>query len=166
MRIVHKLLLATVLPAMLIWTVGIYATSVSQRSLREAIEATALARARAVMDEIDRIVQTRTAEWNAYSRSELVQSTLARLQSRVAHRNAIREDMIATLDEQWQATPADEIDGTDAIADGQRVGPRPARLARQAPRGVRLRGVWRGVLHQPVWGQCSADEPHVGLSPE
>ena len=69
MRIVHKLLLVTVLPALLIWTVGIYATSVSQQSLRTAIEGTALARARAVMDEIDRIVQTRLAQWNAYSRS-------------------------------------------------------------------------------------------------
>lgn len=77
MRILYQLLLATVLPAVLIWSVGWYATSVSQRSLREAIEGTALARARAVMDEIDRIVQVRTAGWQALAKTQLVQETIS-----------------------------------------------------------------------------------------
>ena len=107
MRIVHKLLLATLLPALLIWVVGIYATHVSERSLRHAIEATSMTRATAVMDEIDRIVQARTADWKAYSRSELVQLVLT------ASNQAIQalEDPAATIEERdqdWRDTPADE----------------------------------------------------------
>ncbi len=106
MRIIHKLLLATVLPALLIWTVGIYATRVSQRSLRESIEATALARARAVIDEIDRIVQIRMGEWEAYARCDLVQTTLAASNQAFA----ASPDPISMMDErdaQWQAAPLD-----------------------------------------------------------
>ena len=78
MRILHKLLLATVVPAILIWLVGWYATSVAQQSLRQAIKGTSVARAEALMDEIDRLVQVRTAQWQAYSRSDLVQETLVK----------------------------------------------------------------------------------------
>ncbi|GAA5506233.1 response regulator [Novipirellula caenicola] len=107
MRIVHKLLLATLLPALLIWFVGMYATQVSERSLRHAIEATSMTRATAVMDEIDRIVQARTADWKAYSRSDLAQQVL------VASNQAIEalEDPAATIEERdqsWRDTPADE----------------------------------------------------------
>jgi len=107
MRIIHKLLLATLLPALLIWTVGLYATSVGQRSLREAIEATSLARARSVMDEIDRIVQTRIADWKAYARSELVQETLARSNEELTAMGEAQET-IDQRDRRWQATPARE----------------------------------------------------------
>lgn len=107
MRIVHKLLLATLLPALLIWVVGMYATHVSERSLRHAIEATSMTRATAVIDEIDRIVHARTADWKAYSRSDLVQLSL------IASNQAIEalEDSAATIEErdtQWRNTPADE----------------------------------------------------------
>lgn len=105
MRIVHKLLLATVVPALLIWTVGIYATIVSQRSLRTAIERTALARARAVMDEIDRIVQTRLAQWNAYSRSELVQSTLLASNASFVASGRDPQEMMEEVEAAWQAAP-------------------------------------------------------------
>ncbi|EMI21078.1 protein containing ATP-binding region, ATPase-like protein [Rhodopirellula maiorica SM1] len=107
MRIVHKLLLATLLPALLIWVVGMYATHVSERSMRQAIEATSMTRATAVMDEIDRIVQARTADWKAYSRSDLAQQVL------VASNQAIEalEDPAATIEERdqaWRETPPDE----------------------------------------------------------
>ena len=107
MRIVHKLLLVTVLPAVLIWIVGIHATRVSDRSLRDAIKKTSMARARAVRDEIDRIVQTRIADWKAFSRSELVQQSLAASNQEFAE----LQDVQATIqqrDQQWQATPANQ----------------------------------------------------------
>lgn len=76
MRILPKLLLATVLPSLLIWLVGLYATNASQKKLRGAIEANSKLRVRAVMEELDRILETRTAGWQAYCRSGLVQETL------------------------------------------------------------------------------------------
>ena len=102
MRILHKLLLAMVLPAILIWMVGWYATSVSQQSLREAIKATSVARAEALMDEIDRIVQVRAAEWQAYSRSELVQETLGNSNAIFAAMES-PESIVKQRDELWQA---------------------------------------------------------------
>ncbi|QEG39575.1 methyl-accepting chemotaxis protein [Roseimaritima ulvae] len=104
MRIVYKLLLATVLPSALIWLVGIYATSVSQRSLRNAIEATSARRAREVMDEIDWIIQTRTTNWQAYLRSELVRQTLRDSNQQILQLGDPAA-IIETRDQQWQATP-------------------------------------------------------------
>ncbi|PQO38779.1 histidine kinase [Blastopirellula marina] len=77
MRIVHKLLLATVLPALLIWVVGYYAVAVSERSLKEVIEARSAARAAAVMDEIDRALRSHIANLQALARSKQVRETLA-----------------------------------------------------------------------------------------
>ncbi len=76
LRILHKLLLATVLPSLLIWFVGWYAINQGQQSLQKSIEATSILRVRAVMDEVDRLLQDRIAGWKAYCRSELVQETL------------------------------------------------------------------------------------------
>lgn len=105
MRIVYKLLLATVLPSALIWLVGIYATSVSQSSLRDAIEATSARRAREVMDEIDWIIQTRTTNWQAYLRSELVRQTLRDSNQQIREAGEPMA-IIAARDQQWQTTPA------------------------------------------------------------
>ncbi len=107
MRIVHKLLLVTVLPALLIWIVGTRAIRVSEASLRHAIEETSLARARAVMDEIDRIVQARTVNWQAYSRSDLVQESLA-ASNQEFEQMEDREGTIQQRDRLWQATPEDQ----------------------------------------------------------
>jgi len=107
MRLVYKLLLVTLLPAVLIWTVGIYATGVGQKRLQESIEMAAQARARAVMDEIDRLVQTRIAEWNAYARSELVQSTLV-ASNRELEAEPDPAAVVAARDAQWQAVPTAE----------------------------------------------------------
>ncbi|TWT67236.1 ATP-binding protein [Allorhodopirellula solitaria] len=107
MRIIYKLLLATLLPAVLIWSVGNYAASVGQESLRAAIEKTSLIRAEAVMDEIDRIVQTRATQCAAYNRSKLVHQTLAESNREFAE----IDDVQSTIDERdrlWQQTPADQ----------------------------------------------------------
>ena len=42
MRIIHQLLIATIFPAILIRLMGIYATGVSETSLRNAIEQSAM----------------------------------------------------------------------------------------------------------------------------
>ncbi|TWU16380.1 response regulator [Allorhodopirellula heiligendammensis] len=106
-RIIYKLLLATLLPAVLIWTVGNYAASVGQQSLRAAIEKTSLTRASAVIDEIDRVVQTRVAQSEAYDRSEVVQQTLANSNQEFSEFDDV-ESVIDERERQWRQTPADE----------------------------------------------------------
>ncbi len=113
MRIIYKLLLATLLPAVLIWTVGNYAASVGQQSLRAAIEKTSLTRASSVMDEIDRVVQTRITQSKAYNRSELVQQTLVNSNREFRELDDI-EATIDERDEQWHQAPADQ---TNALMD-------------------------------------------------
>ncbi|WP_417731820.1 response regulator [Rosistilla oblonga] len=107
MRIVHKLLLASLIPAMLIWIVGSYATNVSERSLRHAIETTSLMRASAVIDEIDRVVQSRSADWKAYSQSGLVQQTLQASNREFSELDE-PEQTIAHRDRQWTDAPASQ----------------------------------------------------------
>ncbi|EMI52097.1 hybrid sensor histidine kinase/response regulator, partial [Rhodopirellula sallentina] len=107
MRIIYKLLLATLLPAALIWTVGNYATSVGQQSLQDAIKKTSQTRAAAVMDEIDRIVQSRFNQWIAYSRSDLIQQTLADSNVDFLEFDDA-EQIIDQRDEKWRETPPGE----------------------------------------------------------
>ncbi|WP_153556739.1 methyl-accepting chemotaxis protein [Roseimaritima sediminicola] len=108
MPIVYKLLLATVLPSILIWLVGIYATAAGQHSLRDAIEATSARRAREVMDEIDWIIQTRTTNWQAYLRSTLVRKTLRESHQEIGNLPNPQET-IDERDRQWQQATS-EID--------------------------------------------------------
>ena len=106
MRILHKLLLATVLPSLLIWLVGWYATNVGQQSLQRSIEATSILRVCAVMDEIDRLLQTRTAGWKAYCRSELVQETLTKSNEELAQISD-PDALIKDRDAIWQSDDAE-----------------------------------------------------------
>jgi len=105
MRLVHKLVLATVIPALLILGVGLYAAEVSEQSLRESIAATSKARARGVMDEIDRVVQLRIASWQAVVRSEIVQQTLRESNAEMEQR-ADPQKYIDEQDELWKASPS------------------------------------------------------------
>ncbi|SMP37902.1 Signal transduction histidine kinase [Neorhodopirellula lusitana] len=100
-RIIHQLLLAALVPAILIGLVGQYATSVAQRSLRSAIESNSMTQANAVMDEVDRILQTRIANWKAYARSELVQKTLVASNREMATETD-PEKTIDDRDREWQ----------------------------------------------------------------
>ena len=76
MKLATKLILVVAVPALIILSVGIYAARVSDETLRKAIEAAAAAEVRAILNEIDRVILTRAANWHAYIRSELVQKTL------------------------------------------------------------------------------------------
>ncbi|QDU73629.1 Signal transduction histidine-protein kinase BarA [Bremerella volcania] len=101
MRIVHKLLLATVLPALLIWVVGYYAVAVSERSLTKVIEARSAARAAAVMDEIDRALRSHIANLQALARSKQVRETLAESNATFAEL-ADPAAEVENLDQIWQ----------------------------------------------------------------
>ncbi|NNE92634.1 MAG: response regulator [Verrucomicrobiales bacterium] len=76
MKLTWKLLLIIAIPALLILAVGIHAVRVANATLRQSIEAASATEVRAVLNEIDRLILTRAANWQAYSRSELVKETL------------------------------------------------------------------------------------------
>ncbi|MBA2112938.1 hybrid sensor histidine kinase/response regulator [Bremerella alba] len=101
MRIVHKLLLATVLPALLIWVVGYYAVAVSERSLKQVIEDRSAARAAAVMDETDRALRSHIANLEALARSKQVRETLAESNATFAEL-ADPAAEVESLDQIWQ----------------------------------------------------------------
>jgi signal transduction histidine kinase/ActR/RegA family two-component response regulator len=102
MRLVHKLLLVVALPTIMIWLVGFAAVDVGEESLREAIEQASAAQARAVMDEIDRVMHGRIAEWQAYVRSNLAQQTLIDSNAEFARMGDVKQ-LVDERDENWQA---------------------------------------------------------------
>jgi signal transduction histidine kinase/DNA-binding response OmpR family regulator len=106
MRLVTKLILATAVPALLIWVVGLYALRVSQQSLQRSIEKASAGRARAVMDEIDRAMNVRISSWRALVRSELVRETLAAANTSMEQQDD-PQGYIADIDARWLATPSD-----------------------------------------------------------
>ncbi len=101
MPLVVKLMLIVVLPAALIAGVGWFATGAGESTVRQTLERSASVQARAMMDEIDRFVYTHVAHWQAYTRSKLIQKTLAESNAQWAG----NEDPEASLTEQdrlWQ----------------------------------------------------------------
>ena len=76
MRLLYKLLIVVALPAALIWQVGYYATNTSKVSLHRAVKNQSDAQARALMDEIERVIAQHLANWQAYGTTEVVQKTL------------------------------------------------------------------------------------------
>ena len=108
MKISHKLLLVIALPAILIWVVGFYAQVVGERSLRKSIERSSVARASAVMDEIDRVMHIHIAEWMAYVRSPLVQRTLA-ASNKQFRRMSDRQRYIDDQDRAWRKAEAGSL---------------------------------------------------------
>jgi len=96
MKITHKLLLGTLVSILLIWSVGMFATHRSQQALRESIVRSSLSEARAIMNEVDRVIWLRRSVWAAYIRNDLVQETLGRSNLE----NGARPDLEAYLEEQ------------------------------------------------------------------
>ena len=103
MRLLYKLLVVVALPAALIWAVGYYATDTSKESLFNAIQDRTDSQARALMDEIDRVIQRHLAIWQAYGTGELVQRTLRESNEELqAHDNV--EGLIEERDRIWKST--------------------------------------------------------------
>ncbi len=108
MRLLLKLLVVVALPAMLIWAVGSYATKASDSSLRRAIQQRSAAQARALMDEIDRLLHTRIANWRAYARSQLVQTTLRQSNAQFAAMGDV-DGYIKQADDAWIKFPDGQL---------------------------------------------------------
>ena len=108
MRLLLKLLVVVALPAILIWAVGSYATTASDTSLRCAIQQRSAAQARALMDEIDRLLHTRIANWRAYARSQLVQTALRQSNEQFAAMEDVA-GYVKQADEAWIQVPDGEL---------------------------------------------------------
>ena len=76
MRLSSKLLLTTCVPPVLIVAVGYYVERISEDTLRKVIADGAASEVRAVQDEVDRLLRTRVANWQAYARSSPVRKAL------------------------------------------------------------------------------------------
>ncbi len=76
MKIAYKLALVLALPIVLAWVVVVYATYSSEKSLIKTIESASAAQAHSVMEEVDRVIHSRIADWMAYGDSSEVQGAL------------------------------------------------------------------------------------------
>ena len=76
MRLAHKLLAIIAVPSILILAVGIHGTRIAEEQLRQSLERTALVELRSILNEVDRLLISRTANWQAYAKGELVHETL------------------------------------------------------------------------------------------
>jgi len=75
-KLATKLLLVTCVPPVLILAMGFQFGNMAERNLRSSIDSSASTEVRVVSDEINRLMLNRTANWQAYGRSALVQDAL------------------------------------------------------------------------------------------
>ncbi|MCB0339964.1 MAG: HAMP domain-containing protein, partial [Bdellovibrionales bacterium] len=100
-KIVHKLIFCTLLAALLIIGVGLYAVYVSEHHLRETIAVKAQADAQTAFEEIDRFIHSRVAEWRAYAASPQVQKVLLESNESFVNFSNIQSE-IDLRDLQWR----------------------------------------------------------------
>lgn len=105
MKIAYKLALVLALPIMLTWLVVLYATVSSEKSLSKAIEEASAAQAHSVMEEVDRVIHSRIADWMAYGQSPEVQSMLHQSNARFEQLNDA-QGQIDKMDAAWREEPA------------------------------------------------------------
>jgi len=101
MRLSYKLLLLTLVPAILIWVLERMVGQVAEGSLRESLDARAEATVLAIQDEIARTLETRVTNWQAYGESALVQRTLRESGTRFSTIDDI-EGFLAEEDQKWR----------------------------------------------------------------
>ena len=107
MKLATKLLLAAFIAPLLIWIMALQFGGLAGDSLRQMVEQSAAGEARIVYDEIDRMLRNRAANWLAYSRSALVNQTLAESNDVFAHLPD-REQHLAAKDALWQDAGSQE----------------------------------------------------------
>ncbi|MGB2821887.1 MAG: response regulator [Phycisphaerae bacterium] len=104
MRLSHKLILGSLLLSSLIWVVGLYAVTVSRRSLEDAIERSSAILASEIMDEVDRAIHANIDEWRTYSASPLCQRAIQASNRQFGELQDIRA-YIDRGDREWVTAP-------------------------------------------------------------
>ena len=163
MRLLLKLLIVVALPAMLIWAVGKYATSASDKSLRDAIEQRSEAQARELMDEIDRLLRTRIANWRAYARSQLVQATLQESNEQFAAMPDV-DRHLREEDSRWLELPDGDLSQRMRELMSNALGQDLRLWLDKLEEANNGRAVYVEVSpHESVWRECRHDAAHHGL---
>ncbi len=103
MRIFWKLTAIVALAAALIWSVGLYATKASQRSLMAAIQQRTATQAAAIMDEVDRLMIARVNNWRGYAQTQLVRDQLEASNRRASALENL-QPFISDQDRQWRSS--------------------------------------------------------------
>jgi len=104
MKLLHKLVLGSVLLSSLIWIAGLCAIAVSRRALEGSIERSSSVLAAAVMDEVDRAIHASIDDWLVYSVSPVVQRTV-KASNREFESLPDVQAHIDRRDAEWQAAP-------------------------------------------------------------
>ncbi|MFH1673145.1 MAG: ATP-binding protein [Pseudomonadota bacterium] len=108
MKIIYKLMLGFLVIAFMIWIVGYFAVSTSQKALQKAIEDSSVFLAVKIMDEIDKNTFRRIEEFNAYSKNLIVQEAVCASNQRFNNLNDV-ETYINEKDQEWTSTPKEVI---------------------------------------------------------
>jgi PAS domain S-box-containing protein len=108
MKIIYKLMLGFLVIAFMIWIVGYFAVSTSQKALQKAIEDSSVFLAVKIMDEIDKNTFRRIEEFNAYSKNLIVQEAVWASNQRFNNLNDV-ETYINEKDQEWTSTPKEVI---------------------------------------------------------
>jgi signal transduction histidine kinase len=93
-------------PIVSIWWLAFYTSNASQRSLKDAIRQTAVARAVGIMDEIDRSINDRIADWVSFNQDSPVQAALIESNANFGTMTDI-EAYVDEEDRLWRAAPQD-----------------------------------------------------------
>ena len=108
MKISHKLILGLGLLISLTWVVGLYATTIGERALRDRIEQDATTRATEIIHEVDGVIHAAVDNWRAAAACPDVQEAIKASNLRFEQ----MQDVQAYIDRQeceWRAAPKETI---------------------------------------------------------
>ena len=108
MKLSHKLIIGQLFSVILLIFVGFYAISISQDNLEKSIIKTSITHAHAIMNELSRSLNSRVAEWKAYSKSSLIQSTADESNQTFKKLENI-QSFISKRDTEWRETRENEL---------------------------------------------------------
>ena len=107
MKLASKLLLVTCVPPVLILGMGYQFGKMAERNLRTALDTSASTEVRVVSDEVNRLLENRTANWEAYGKSLLVQKALTESNAEFA-RLPDPEVVLSSRDKLWADLDSEE----------------------------------------------------------
>ncbi|MBN1764710.1 MAG: response regulator [Sedimentisphaerales bacterium] len=108
MKILHKLILGSLLLAGLIWSVGFYAVYVSRTALQQSIEENSAIEVSDIMRSVDRAIAGALHDWRVYATSPYLQQTLMDSNLQFEQMPSI-QTYIDQEDQAWIAAAKNEI---------------------------------------------------------
>ncbi len=100
MKISQKLIIGTLLMAVMIWAVGLFAVNQSREALRSSIEKSSLILARQVMDSVDRVIHEHIDQWRAIYSGSLFKEAIIKSNEAFAKLDN-RQEVIGRRNRQW-----------------------------------------------------------------